>query len=141
MTPVRKRGTEFQVAGVLAVAILSALSWFAWMGWDHQYQVDRGVPTGPYQTWQVAGCAVTLLVVFAGALLAGVRPLLAAPALILAFTASWTVQAAGEDETGMYGVGTVALLLGLTAATALVAAVVVPVRASWLARRTSPPLR
>ena len=32
MTSNTKRGIGFQVAGVTAVAVLSALSWFAWMG-------------------------------------------------------------------------------------------------------------
>jgi hypothetical protein len=135
MTPSAKRGIEFQVAGVVAVALLSASSWLLWMGWDREYQVVDGVTSGPYEAWQVAGCALSLLVVFVGALLLGVRPLLAAPALILAFTTAWTVQAAGEDETGLYGVGTIALLIGLTAGTALVSAVVVPLRAARLARR------
>jgi hypothetical protein len=135
MTPIRVRGNQFQLVGVLGVAILSALSWFGWMGWDSEYQVVDGVASGPYEAWQVVGCALTLLAVFVGALLAGVRALFAAPALVLAFTTSWTVQAAREDVTGMYGVGTVALLIGLTAGTALVSAVVVPLRAARLARR------
>ena len=134
MTPTVKRGTEFQVAGAVAVALLSALSWFLWMGWDSEYQIVDGVASGPYEAWQVVGCALSLLVVYVGALVLGLRPLLAAPALILAFTTAWTVQAAGEDETGMYGVGTIALLIGLTAGTALVSAVVLPLRAR-LARR------
>jgi hypothetical protein len=33
----------------------------------------------------------------------------------VAFTAAWTGQAAGEDETGLYLVGTLLVLAGMTA--------------------------
>lgn len=134
MTSNTKRGNGFQATGVAAVAVLSALSWFAWMGWDHQYQIVDGEPTGPYEAWQVAGCVLSLLAVFVGALLLRVRAWAAAAALVLAFTIAWTVQAAGEDDSGMYGVGTIMLLFGLITATALVSAVVLPLRASWQAK-------
>jgi hypothetical protein len=124
--------SPFQLIGVAVVAVVAALSWFAWMGWDHEYQVDAatGVTSGPYETWQVAGCALSLLVVFVTALLAGVRPVPASAALTLAFTAAWTVQAARTDETGLYGVGTIMLLAGLTAATAVLSVLV-----GWATRR------
>jgi hypothetical protein len=134
MTSNTKRGNGFQAAGVLAVAILSALSWFAWMGWDHQYQIVDGEPAGPYEAWQVAGCVLSLLAVFVGALLLRVRAWAAAAALVLAFTIAWTAQASGEDESGMYAVGAIGLLIGLIAGTALVSAVVLPLRASWQTR-------
>jgi hypothetical protein len=134
MTSNTKRCNGFQAAGVLAVATLSALSWFAWMGWDHQYQIVDGEPTGPYEVWQVAGCVLSLLAVFVGALLLRVRAWAAAAALILAFTIAWTAQASGEDESGMYAVGAIGLLVGLIAGTALVSAVVLPLRASWQTR-------
>ena len=134
MTSNVKRGIGFQAAGVLAVAALSAASWYAWMGWDHQYQIVDGEQTGPYEVWQVAGCVLTLLAVYVGALLLRVRAWAAAAALVLAFTIAWTVQAAGADESGLYAVGTIGLLLGLIAGTALVAAVVLPLRASWQAK-------
>jgi hypothetical protein len=134
MTSNTKRGIGFQVAGVLAVAALSAGAWFAWMGWDHQYQIVDGEPTGPYEAWQVAGCVLTLLAVFVGALLLRVRAWAAAAALVLAFTIAWTAQASGEDESGMYAVGALFLLVGLIAGTTLVSAVVLPLRASWQAK-------
>jgi hypothetical protein len=135
MTQSRFRRIEFQVFGVLVVAVLTWVSWFLWLGWDTEYQIQGGVETGPYEAPQVAGCVVSLLVVLAGALLIGVRPLLVAPALVLTFTTAWTWQAARQDDSGLYAVGAVALLLGLTAGTALVAAVVTALRASWLDRR------
>ena len=129
----------FQPLGVLAVAILSASAWLAWLGWDHQYQVDpaTGVASGPYEAWQVIGCALSLLVLFVGGLLVGVRPVPAGAALTLAFTAAWTAQAAPADETGMYGVGMIMLLVGLGVATLVVSAVTLGVRNRWVARRRS----
>jgi hypothetical protein len=126
----RRSSPGFQATGALAVAVLSAALWFAWMGWDTQYQVDphTQVASGPYETWQVAGCVVSLLVVFVGALLAGLRPLWASVALTVAFTAAWTATASADDETGLYGVGTILLLLGLSAATTVVSLVVLGLR-------------
>lgn len=136
MTPSR-RGRGFQVVGTLVVAALSALSWVAWLGWDDQYQVDpeTGVSSGPYEAWQVIGCALTLLVLFAGALLLRVHALPAAVALTVAFTAAWTAQAASTDETGLYMVGAVLLVFGLAVGTALVAAMILVFRYWWVARR------
>jgi hypothetical protein len=127
----RRRSTPwFQASGALAVAVLSAVLWFAWMGWDTQYQVDpvSQVTSGPYEAWQVIGCVLSLLVVFVGALLAGVRALWASAALTVAFTAAWTATAASTDETGLYGVGTILLLLGLAAGTTVVSLVVLGLR-------------
>jgi hypothetical protein len=125
------------VIGVLAVAALSALMWYAWFAWDSQYQVDpvTQVGSGPYEGWQVIGCALSLLVLLVGALLAGVRPLLACAALTLGFTAAWTATAASQDETGLYGVGMILLLGGLTAATTVVSLVTLGLRRLWSGRR------
>jgi hypothetical protein len=122
----RRPAPWLQATGALTVAVLSALLWFAWLGWDTTYQVDPVTQTtsGPYEAWQVAGCAVSLLTLFVGALLAGVRPFWASAALTVAFTAAWTASAAATDETGLYAVGTILLLIGLTAGTALVALLV-----------------
>ncbi|MEU7905035.1 hypothetical protein [Actinoplanes sp. NPDC049118] len=126
-----------QIAGALVVALLSASQWYVWMAWDTEYQTDpvTQVSSGPYEAWQVAGCAVSLLVVFVGALLLGVRPLWASAALTLAFTAAWTATAAPADSTGMYGVGMIMLLAGLTAATSATASVVAGLRRRLSTRR------
>ena len=118
--------SRLQIFGAVTVAALAAASWYGWMGWDTEYQIDpvTQVASGPYQAWQVIGCVLSLLVVFVGALLAGVRPLWASAALTLAFTAAWTATAAPEDETGMYGVGMIMVLVGLAIATTVIAAVV-----------------
>jgi hypothetical protein len=140
MTSIPGRHTRalapFQLIGFVVVAALSALAWYAWLGWDTQYQIDpvTQVSSGPYEAWQVVGCVLTLLAVFVGALLAGARPLLASIALTLAFTTAWTVQAAGHDETGLYGVGTTMILVGLTVATTVVGYVVAAIRGRLAAR-------
>ncbi|MDX6201261.1 MAG: hypothetical protein QOJ83_761 [Frankiales bacterium] len=128
--PRARTRAPFQLLGFAVVAALSALAWYGWLGWDNEHQVDpvTQVSSGPYETWQVVGCVLTLLAVFVGALLAGARPLLASIALTLAFTTAWTVQAAGHDETGLYGVGTTMILVGLTVATTVVAYVVAAIR-------------
>ena len=119
-----------QVVGGLAVAVLSAALWFAWMGWDTEYDVDpvTQVSSGPYQAWQVLGCGVTLLLLLVGALLLRVTPLVACAAMTVAFTAAWTTTAASQDDTGLFVVGAVLVLLGLAAATAVVALVTTRVR-------------
>ena len=136
-SPATPRDYRFQAVGIAAVAALSALSWVGWMGWDHEYQLDpaTGLQSGPYETWQVAGCGLSLLVLLVGALLAGVRPLPASATLTVAFTAAWTVQAASADSTGMFGVGMVMLLVGLSVATAMVSVVALWLRDQLVARR------
>ncbi|MEU8655488.1 hypothetical protein [Actinoplanes philippinensis] len=125
-----KRGVLFQgLAGVL-VALLSALTWFAWPGWDDEYQTDpvTGVESGPYEAWQVAGCVVSLLILLVVAELAGTRPLPASIGLILGFVTAWTADAARSDTTGLFGVGAIMLLFGLTIGSAMVSGLVVGIR-------------
>jgi len=120
----------YQVFGGLVVAALSVGSWFAWMGWDHEYQVDPRTQTvsGPYEAWQVAGCAGSLLVLLVAVLLLRVRWFVACPAMTVAFTAAWTATAASTDDSGLYGVGATLLLLGLAAGTTVVAMAVLSLR-------------
>jgi hypothetical protein len=123
---------------VAAVAVGSALAWFGWMGWDNQYQQDpvTGQWSGPYEAWQVIGCALSLLALFVSAILASVRPLVAGLALTLA-TAAWTAQAAPSDPTGLYGVGMMMLLVGLSIGSMLVSVITLHLRDHWLNRRRS----
>lgn len=110
---------------VVGVAVLSAAAWFGWMGWDHAYQVDPATNevSGPYEAWQVVGCVLTLLVV--GVVAAHRwRPFGTALVLPVAFTVAWSVTAASEDDSGLWGVGAVLVLLGTAAASLLVVAVV-----------------
>jgi hypothetical protein len=119
----RHRSVGWQLAGGFGAAVLSAASWFAWMGWDTSYDIDpvTQVASGPYQAWQVVGCGVTLLLVLVGALLLGVRAVVACAATTVAFTAAWTTTAASTDETGLFMVGAVLVLLGVAAGSAVVA--------------------
>lgn len=108
-----------QITGAIFVAVLSATAWFAWMGWDSQYQVDpvTQVRSGPYEQWQVVGCGLSLLVVFVAALALGLRRWYTSAALVGAFTAAWTWTAARADETGTFLVGAVLVAAGLSMAT------------------------
>jgi hypothetical protein len=132
VSPTRTPGRG-EVLGGLIVAVLSAASWFAWMGWDHHYQIDPRTQevSGPYEAWQVLGCAATLLVVLVAALLGRVRWFVAAPAVTVAFTAAWTVSAASTDETGLFGAGAVLLGLGLAVGTTVVSMIVLGLRAAF----------
>lgn len=125
------------------VAALSALIWYAWLGRDRQYQVDAvtGVHSGPYEAWQVAGCAGSLLVLLLAALLAGVWAPPAGASLTLAFTAAWTVDAASRDDTGLFGVGTFLLVIGLAMASTVMWGAMSIMRSHWWRRRTGRPQR
>jgi hypothetical protein len=48
--------------------------------------------------------------------------------MTVAFTAAWTAAAASTDDTGMYGVGAILLLLGLAAGTTAVSMMVLGLR-------------
>ncbi|GIF12836.1 hypothetical protein [Actinoplanes teichomyceticus] len=121
--PVR-RSPLFQVTAAASVAVLSAGAWLGWLGWDDEYQTDpvTGTESGPYQTWQIAGCALTLLILLSAAVLGRVRPLYASAALTLGFTATWTIQAALSDDSGLFAAGALMLLVGLSVACAIVCA-------------------
>ncbi|MEV0901314.1 hypothetical protein [Actinoplanes sp. NPDC049802] len=129
--PTRARSI-FQTVGALAVAVLSALAWFGWLGWDNEYQADG---SGPYQAWQVAGCALTLIVIMFGAVQLGVLPLSAAAAMTLAFTAAFSVTAS-QDTTGLWAVGALLIFISLASASVLVGFLSLHVRHRRLRGRT-----
>jgi hypothetical protein len=109
------------LAGAVVLAAATALTWYLWLGRDTEYQFDaNGVASGPYTTGQVAGCVLTLLVLLVAAVLLGVRPLIAAAAMTLAFTVAWTAQAS-SDETGLFLVGAIMVFVGCAAGTSVVA--------------------
>lgn len=103
-------------------AALSVLAWAAWLAWDREYQFDPATSTtsGPYAEWQVVGCVLTLL---AAAVLAGwvQRPLVAALVVTVPFTVGWTVDAALQDESGLFVVGALLIAVGLFLGSLLVA--------------------
>ena len=110
------------LAGAVVLAAATVLTWWLWLGRDTEYQVDaNGVESGPYTTGQVAGCVLSLLVLLVAAVLLGVRPLIAAAAMTIAFTVAWTAQAAASDESGLFVVGAIMVLVGSAAGTSVVA--------------------
>jgi hypothetical protein len=121
--PVARRESRIpQAAGIALVAALAALCWFGWLGWDVEYQIDpaTGIASGPYEAWQVAGAVICLaLVVVAGTILT--RPLLAAATTAAAFTVSWALTQAPRDESGLWLVGALLVLLGVTVGASLLA--------------------
>lgn len=125
-------------ARAAVTALASAGTWFAWLGWDHQYQWDSQTQTwqGPYETWQVVGCAVSFIVV--AALAARWLPIwLVVPVMPIAFTLAWAGPAAREDDTGLWIVGALMVATG-TSVGALVVALVSNGVARW---RGGPPRR
>lgn len=121
-----KRAPIFQALSAVLVAALSAAVWLAWMGWDTEYQVDpvTGSQSGPYEAWQVAGCAISLLVLLVVALVTGVRKVLAPTALTIGFTAAWTIQAAQQpDQTGLFVIGATLIFVGVGLASAVVSVI------------------
>lgn len=107
----RSFGARDLIAGLL-VAAASAGAWLAWMGWDDEYQVDAaGNASGPYEVWQVVGCALTLIVL---AVLAAWlwRPWAVVVIAPIAFTLAWSVTAARSDDSGLWAVGAIMVLVG-----------------------------
>lgn len=103
-------------------AVLGALIWGAWLGWDTtaSYDVITGTVQDPYVTLQVLGCALTVGVVTA--VLAGRgHPAAAAAGVSLGFWLGWTTHAAATDGTGLYLVGSMILAIGLAGGTTLAA--------------------
>ena len=64
---------------------------------------------------------LTLAVLLVTAVLLRVPALPAAAVMTVAFTAAWTAQAAATDETGLFVVGAILVLVGMTAGTTVVA--------------------
>ncbi|MGC4796048.1 hypothetical protein [Micromonospora saelicesensis] len=114
------RGTR-ALLGVLFLAAATVGAWILWLGWDTRYTVDAqtGASSGPYEPWQVIGCVLTLVVLAA---LAGTRlsPWLVAPVMTVAFTAVWSWRAAGTDDSGLWVVGGILVLLGMAAGSTVV---------------------
>jgi hypothetical protein len=104
------------------LALATAATWAAWLSWEDGYRTDpvTGAVNGPYAWWQVAGCAVTLIVV--AALAARRLPVwLVVPIMAVVFTVAWSIPAASADDTGLWGVGAILVLFGTTAGSAVVA--------------------
>ena len=115
--------------GAVVLAAATVLTWYLWLGRDDEYQFDaNGVASGPYTTGQVVGCVLTMVLLLVAAVLLGVRPLIAAAAMTIAFTVAWTAQAAAVDETGLFGVGAILVFAGCAVGTSMVAVLTRAVR-------------
>ena len=120
------------------LALLAAAMWFAWLGWDHEYYQVDGVAQGPYRAWQVLGCALSIST-------AAVLAYLWAPSVwavfVLAaaadigFAIPWALNAASTDESGLWVVGLLFLLVG----SGLGLLTVLTITAVAAARRRPPP--
>jgi hypothetical protein len=99
----------------LALALFCAAMWAAWLGWDHEYYYVDGYAQGPYRAWQVVGCGATIA---AGSVLAWwfvrrwVAVAILTPAAVLGVAVPWSVDAARTDDSGLWAVGLLLLLVG-----------------------------
>ena len=124
------------LAGAVLLAGATVVTWYAWLGHDTGYQVDAaGNQSGPYTTAQVAGCVLTLVALLVTAVLLRVRPLVAAAAATVAFTAAWTADAAASDDSGLFLVGAVLVFAGMAAGSTVVALLTRAARRPRPARR------
>ena len=108
----------------LGLAVLSVGTWWAFLGRDDTRDVDpvTGSTTGPYEAPQVIACGLVLVgLVAAGTVV--LPPWPAVGAVAVPFTAAWGVNAAAQDDSGLWVVGGVLVLLGTVAGGALVAVV------------------
>lgn len=132
--PARHSSAAFAVAAVLGTAI-----WASWLGWDRTASYDRitGTVQDPYVTLQVLGCAMTVGLVVA-VLAARQRPLTGAGGVALGFWVPWTVDAATQDDSGLFAVGALLLAIGLAVGTTVAAVIGIGAGA---ARRAAKPRR
>jgi hypothetical protein len=94
------------VVATAAVSALSAACWFTWLEWDNESHVDSlsGAVSGPYQAWQVIGCAVSLLAIaaIATSLLPWIVPVVVMP---VAFGAAMVFSITPEEMTARWQLG------------------------------------
>ena len=105
------------------VAALTTATWWT-LGRDTTRDVDpvTGNVTGPYEAPQVIACVVVLVgLVVNGALV--LPAWLAVLAVSLPFTAAWTIQASSTDDSGLWVIGAVLVLVGTLVGGTIVAAV------------------
>ncbi|MEO7422528.1 MAG: hypothetical protein ABIU87_09045 [Ornithinibacter sp.] len=99
----------------VALGLLAAAMWFAWLGWDHEYYQVDGVAEGPYRPWQVLGCALSIsaATVLAYLWVPSVWAIFVlAAAADLGFACAWALDAAATDDSGLWLVGMVFLAVG-----------------------------
>ena len=107
----------------LVVAGVAMAAWAAWLGWDQGYDVrGDGAVSGPYQAWQVAGLAGTLLAAVCAAAARGHSAAAVGGTtvgLTLAAYADWS-----DDASGLFIVGVGLVMVGGFVGSAVVSAVI-----------------
>lgn len=119
----RPSGSGAQAWLLASVALLTALAWAGWLGWDTQYDIDpvTGNSSGPYQPWQVIGCVVFLLVLSVVAS-RWLHPLSVTLALSVSLALSFAVSGATSAEAdGLWIVGAGMVFVGALFTSAIVA--------------------
>lgn len=115
-----RNGAMFQLLGAVILAGTTVAVWWLWLGTDTRYEIDpvTGARTGPYEPGQVVGCVLSLLVI---AVVGGLlwRPWIVVVAMTVAFTVAWSMAAASEDATGLWGVGAVLVAVGMAGGSAV----------------------
>ncbi|MFI6423431.1 hypothetical protein [Promicromonospora sp. NPDC050880] len=117
------RNPSFIALATFTLVVLSVTTWWA-LGQDTTQDVDpvTGAVTGPYGTVQVVACVVALVgLVVIGSLL--VPAWLAVLGVALPFTTAWTIQAAASDDSGLWAVGAILVLVGTLGGGTIVAAI------------------
>ena len=105
------------------IAALTTATWWT-LGRDTTREVDpaTGNVTGPYEAPQVIACVVVLVgLVVVGALL--LPAWLAVLGVSLPFSAAWTIQASSTDDSGLWAVGAVLVLVGTLVGSTIIVAV------------------
>jgi hypothetical protein len=105
------------------IAALTTATWWT-LGRDTTHEVDpaTGAVSGPYEAPQVIACAVVLVaLVVVGALV--LPAWLAVLGVSLPFTAAWTLHAASTDDSGLWVIGAVLVLVGTLVGGTVVTAV------------------
>lgn len=107
-----------RVATVLVGLVgFSVAMWCVFLGWDQEYYLVDGAAQGPYRPWQVVGCGAVITLACTAAFLYLRRAWLLAviPAVaVLGFAVPWAVWAARTDDSGLWVVGLLLLLVGGT---------------------------
>lgn len=121
--PMTTRNPYFIALATFTLVALTIATWWT-LGRDTTQDVDpvTGAVTGPYGTVQVIACVVALagLVVIGSLLLPA---WLAVLGVALPFTAAWTLQASATDDSGLWAVGAVLVLVGTLGGGTVVAAI------------------
>ncbi|MFI2363390.1 hypothetical protein [Promicromonospora sp. NPDC019610] len=123
----------------LTVVVLTVVAWWIFLGRDTVQDVDpaTGNVTGPYEAPQVIACVLALIaLVVVGTLAAPAW--VAVLAVAVPFTVAWSIQAGATDDSGLWAVGALLVLLGTLAGGAVVAVLTRLVERRRAARSTTP---